>query len=241
MRVLRKSEAKIIASFANLVDQVLSTLKTVDIDMERFPVFMANLFPGILQHVATSESVSKYFAYVSDNQLWTYSHYWPVESIAEKFASVDPQVNHLIVNYKRELAAFNATTSLVDYIAKCKDRAAKPDIPLEINYDSEYYETLSLRLNTQVTSKTLEYIDKIWRDIAEFFILPSLSALLDSVVAGSLVITWHIPHDFAMKIREKVRGAEAEEFFGKHDIIEVKLDEEVVYQCDFKVKIIYIM
>ena len=188
MRVLRKSEAKIIASFANLVDQVLSTLKRVDIDMDRFPVFMANLFPGILQHVATSESVSKYFAYVSDNQLWTYSHYWPVESIAEKFASVDPQVNHLIVNYKRELAAFNATTSLVDYIAKCKDRAAKPDIPLEINYDSEYYETLSLRLNTQVTSKTLEYIDKIWRDIAEFFILPSLSALLNTVVEGSLVI-----------------------------------------------------
>ena len=42
-----------------------------------------------------------------------------------------------------------------------------------------------------------------------------------------------------MKIRENVRGVEAEEFFREYNIMEVKLDEEVVYY-DVKVRIMSI-
>ena len=243
MTVLKENEDKIRRAFAHLVCQLLDMLMKCTIDIKRFRVFVGNVVPGLsLQHIPSSASVSDIFEFITDNRLWSYGHYHPVKSLAEEYLSDCPETVQLIVNYKRELAAFNATTNLVDYIAKCEDREADPAVPLDpnpIKYDREYYRKLSLKLKTRVTGQTLEYVDKIWRDIAEFFMLPSLSALLDSVVAGSLVITWCIPLHFAMKIIEKVTGAEAEEFFRRNNIMEVKLDEEVVYY-DVKVRIMSI-
>ena len=243
MTVLKENEDKIRRAFAHLVRQILDMLMKCTIDIKGFRVFVGNVVPGLsLRNIPSTASVSDIFEFITDHKLWNLNNYTPLHSIAKEYLNDDPETEQLIVNYKRELAAFKATTSLVDYIALCEDREADPDVPLDpnpIKYDREYCRKLSLKLNARVTSKTLEYVDEIWRDIAEFFMLPSLSALLDSVVAGSLVITWCIPHHFAMKIIEKVTGAEAEEFFREYNIMEVKLDEEVVYY-DVKVRIMSI-
>ena len=106
-------------------------------------------------------------------------------------------------------------------------------------FDEAYLEKLSIKLEIAFTNKTLEYVSKLWKSLARMFLLPSLTALLYRVVEGSLVITWCIPHHFAMKIRENIRGAEAEQFFREYNIMEVKLDEEVVYY-DVKVRIMSI-
>ena len=218
MTVLKENEDKIRHSFAHLVRQLLDMLMKCTIDIKGFRVFVGNVVPGLsLRNIPSTASVSDIFEFITDRKLWNLNNYTPLHSIAKEYLNDDPETEQLIVNYKRELAAFKATTSLVDYIALCEDREADPDVPLDpnpIKYDREYCRKLSLKLNARVTSKTLEYVDEIWRDIAEFFMLPS--ALLDSVVAGSLVITWCIPLHFAMKIRENIRGAEV--FFRRNNI-----------------------
>ena len=85
-----------------------------------FRVFLSNVFPGILKRIPSSASVSNFFTYISDNQLWSYTNHAPVESVAEEYLSANPKQEQLIDKYETELAGYNATTSLVDYIALCK-------------------------------------------------------------------------------------------------------------------------
>ena len=240
MGVLKKNEAKINQAFAHLVRQILAMLMKLHVNMDEFRVFLSNLFPGILQRIPSSASVSDFFTYISDNQLWSYTNYARVESVAEEYLSDNSETEQLIDKYETELAGYNATTSLVDYIALCKENCVYGSKSVSAStFDEAYYEKLSVKLEIPFTDKTLEYVSKLWKSLARTFLLPSLTALLYRVVEGSLVITWCVPHHFAMKIRENVGGAEAEKFFRRNNIMEVKLDEEVVYY-DVKVRIMSI-
>ena len=235
MGVLKKNEDKIKQAFAHLVGQVLVMLMNLPVNIVVFRVYMSNLFLGILKHIPTSASVSDFFIYISDNQMWSYTNHAPVESVAKEYLGRgNPEIEQLINKYETELAGYNATTSLVDYIALCKEKSVSAS-----TFDKAYYEKISVKLEIPFTDETLEYVSELWKSLARRFLLPSLTALLYRVVEGSLVITWCIPHHFAMKIRENIRGAEAEEFFREYNIMEVKLDEEVVYY-DVKVRIMSI-
>ena len=240
MGVLKKNEAKIKQAFAHLVGQVLVMLMNLPVNIVVFRVFMSNLFPGILKHIPSSASVSDFFTYISDNQMWSYTNHAPVESVAEEYLSANPETEQLIDKYETQLAGYNATTSLVDYIALCKENCVYGGKSVSAStFDEAYYEKISVKLQIPFTDETLEYVSILWKSLARRFLLPSLTALLYRVVEGSLVITWCIPHHFAMKIRENIGGAEAEEFFREYNIMEVKLDEEVVYY-DVKVRIMSI-
>ena len=99
-------------------------------------------------------------------------------------------------------------------------------------YDREYYKTLTIKIGRPVTDQTLQYIADIWKAVATFLVIPSLTALLDRVVAGSLVISWKIPQLFAMQIRVNSTGREAAAFFQAHQIVEVKIDDDCMYRYE---------
>ena len=126
--VLKENEDKIRYAFAHLVHQILDKLMKCTIDIEMFRVFVGNVVPGLsLQHIPSSASVSDIFEFITDHKLWNLNNYTLLHSIAKEYLNDDPETEQLIVNYKRELAAFKATTSLVDYVALCEDREADPD------------------------------------------------------------------------------------------------------------------
>lgn len=240
MTVLKENDDRIQRSFANFVHEVLEILMRQEISMEKFRVFVAGLFPGILKCIPFSSKLSDIFEFITDNKLWNYCHYFPLKSVAEKFGYKDQEMQPLIVSYEQELTGFYATTNLVDYMALCNDKDADPDVPLDIDplkYNKEFFRSLSIKLEARVTDKTLHYIDQLWRALAGFFLMPSLSALLDSIVAGSLVITWLIPHHFTIQIREKSKKVSAVQFFRHHRIVEVKIDDDAVYMCTHSEKL----
>ena len=217
--------------------EVLRKLNRKDIDMEEFVTFVEQQFPA--KFVASipdseKEKISTMFRAISSNLLWSYDHYFPLKSIAEEFAEDDTK--SLIESYERELASFYATTKLADYIALCQDEenVADPDVPLAPNpakYDREYYQTLTIKLDKPVTDQALQYIADIWKAVAKLLVIPSLTALLDRVVAGSL-ISWKIPQLFAMQIGVNSTGREAAAFFQAHQIVEVKIDDDCLYRYE---------
>ena len=218
--------------------EVLHKLKRKEIDMEEFVTFVEQQFPAnFVASIPDSkkEKISTMFRAISSHLLWSYDHYFPLKSIAEEFAEDDTK--SLIESYERELASFYVTTKLADYIALCQDEenVADPDVPLAPNpakYDREYYQTLTIKLDKPVTNQTLQYIADIWKAVAKLLVIPSLTALLDRVVAGSLVISWKIPQLFAMQIRVKCTGREAAAFFQAHHIVEVKIDDDCLYRYE---------
>lgn len=235
-RVLKENDEKIRKAFAHLVRQVLSILKKQTIDMEEFYMFVVAVLPPGKNILPQSEKISGIFGKISQKNLWSYVHYSPLKSIAEEFARVETQ--QLIEEYETELSSYYATTSLVDYIALCEEKQ-EDDLPLltnPANYDEVYFRRLSVRLDTPFTDKTLQYISDLWRALARVFLLPPLTAILERIIAGSLVVTWLIPHEFALKICERAREVDIAQFFRTWQISEVKIDDEVVYY-DIKVRI----
>ena len=236
--VLVENEDKIQTAFAHLVRHVLELLEkqSESISVEAFRVFVVELFPP--GHcIPFAEKISAIFEAISRNKLWSYSHYTPLKSVVEEYFRGDPNTSEMIDNYKRTLVGFYATTKIVNYIALCEERVpddtADPDEPLDINpakYNRDYFRKLTVKLRVRITDQTLQYIDDVWRNIAEFFLLPSLTALLDFVADGSLVISWLIPHSFAMQIEANI--ADAEQLFRAHTIVQVMIDDEVVYNYD---------
>ena len=96
-----------------------------------------------------------------------------------------------------------------------------------MTYDPAYLRRLSLKLNTRVTEKSLEYIDELWVSLAEYFLLPSLSVLLDKIQRGCIEVSWLIPPHFAFQIIGNLQ--ENSSFLQSKGIVKVLLEGDCVY------------
>ncbi len=109
--IVKENMTRINGSFATLVRKVIDKLEGKNIDMKRFRLYIFNLFPpGDI--IAESVSMMDIFEVISRHRLWDYSHYSPIEEIAE-FEGDDPELKGWFTNYKSELTGFKATTRIV--------------------------------------------------------------------------------------------------------------------------------
>lgn len=228
-----ETEAKILDYFANLLSEMSEKLIEMNVNMKRFHSHVVRLFPPGDCIPASSDPEDIFDALVK-NGLMNHLHYDPpLESVAQRFGtSSDSSMMALVREYNKKLTAFTATTKLADYISKCEtEDEADPDesiLPNPAKYDKAYFKKLRVKLQIRITDETLKYIDDLWRSLAEHFLLPSLSALLDSVLASSLIIVWLVPDQIVQQILERISGAS--EFFRRHHITEVFIDDECVYK-----------
>ena len=74
---------------------------------------------------------------------------------------------------------------------------------------------------------TLSYVDELWRSLAEEFDLPCLTAVIHSIIEGSLVVTWLIlPHIAEIVVATSTKVIK---FFRRHGIVLVMIDNDTVY------------
>ena len=229
--IIRKIQIKIKGSFATLVRKVTRKLKKSDVDMEDFRLYILNLFPpGDI--IVDTVSVTDIFEAVSRHQLWDYLNYAPIEEIAKEFGGNDLELRGWIDDYKSELAGFKATTKIVDYIKLCSDEKEIADSDQSLRediarYDRRYCRKLTMKLKSRVTEKSLDYIDQFWRSIADHFLLPSLSALLDSIQEGCVEVTWLVPTLSALQIQANIQ--DSTQFLAKLEVIRVIMEGEILY------------
>ena len=59
---------------------------------------------------------------------------------------------------------------------------------------------VKLKLERNIDILSLKYVQELWEQFAEEFDIPFLTAVIDSILSGSLIITWLVPPDIAEKI-----------------------------------------
>ena len=70
-------------------------------------------------------------------------------------------------------------------------------------------------------------MNTLWESLAEEFDLPSLTAVIDKIIDGSLIISWLILPHIADKIRASF--SKALRFYQQLGIVEVFIDDDLLY------------
>lgn len=226
--IVKENLTRIKGSFATLVTKVTDKLKGKAIDMKRFRLYILNLFPpGDI--IADSLNLEDIFEIISRHRLCDHS---PIEEIADEFGGDDSEMKMWFISYKSELTGFKATTRLIDYIKACKDdkNIAESTQTIQQNmarYDSRYCHKLTIKLKARVTQTSLLYIDQFWRSVADHFLLPCLSVLLDSIEEGCVEVTWLVPTLFAVQIQGNIQ--DSAHFLQLYEVIQVMMDQKILY------------
>ena len=222
--VTKKNLARIRGSFATLVTNITANLTAKRIDIREFRRYIRLLFPPG-HFVSRAQSVTEACEAVTQNKLWDFLSFTPLEEIVSKFGERDPNLTRWIDNYKSELAGFLSVTKISDYIKAADQKCSnKQDIAC---YDQEYFHTLSSKLKARVNEQSLTYIDKLWRSITTHFFLPSLPVLLDSVKEGCVEVTWLVPTALAVQIEANIQ--DTIKFWEKMEVTHLVLDGKVLY------------
>ena len=204
--------------------------------MRRFCSYARNLFPpGNV--IVDSSTVNEIFDILNGEGLWDYSSCCIyIEGIVDEFGSGNAEMKEWISNYKSELAGFKATTKIVDYIKMCNKEFEIADSEQSLRqdmarYDKGYCRSITFKLKAHVKEKSLDYIDQFWRSIADYFLLPSLPALLDSIHSGCVEVTWLVPTPSALQMQENIQAKiqESTSFLQEHGVMRVMVDGEIVY------------
>ena len=230
----RKSLNKIKGEFSSLLLKVQSALKSHKVSIDDVHGFFVHYF---LRNdwIHDPTNLNAVFLAVSSAKLWNYDHYDPLEEITKQFLDSDADVKKSVSNYKNQLTGFYTTTSIADFIKLTDFEESEQDPQQPLVTDSFTFKDyrklkIKLKLDRKVSAVTLSYVDELWRSLAEEFDLPSLTAVLHSIIEGSLVVTWLVlPH-----IAEKIiaNSSKATKFFRRLGIVELAIDECIIYDAE---------
>lgn len=230
--MMRSNIEEIKSRFSTLLMDVRSALEEKRVKVE--DVFQ--LLVGIFQRddCIPNTSLIEIFTAMTINNLWNYQHHSPVEKLVHCFL---PDRLSLMTKYKSYLSGFYATTKLIDYIRYTNlpqndDSEEDPNKPLPLqNYTVKDYRRLKVVLKTdrKISKLSLVYVQELWNSFAEEFDIPSLTAVIDKILEGSIEIIWLIQPHVAEKII--VAAHKSTPFFRQHQIIYVAVDDHLVYDA----------
>ncbi len=237
---------KLEGKYATLVTNIAGKLhQNMDsISLRMFRLHMTTYFPNAKNSIAKSSSVIEVFEAISGVKKWNCFSCTAIEEICSKFGNCDKDITKWISDYKNELAGFNATTKIVDYMKSQEHCEAldvnnvKEDKPIQqsmTEYDDQYCNNLQVKLKAPVADKCLDYIDQLWASIRVYLYLPPLPVILKRICKGCIEVIWHIPTRLAQEILFKAQHLT--EVASNFEISVVKLNHNILY-ADPEVSII---
>ena len=217
--------------FSSLLDKVRSALQSHHISVDRVRHFLIRYFQCDVWAQKSSD-LDELFDAVSVAKLWNYDHYGPLEEVTKQLLRDDATVKKFMSEYKNQLNGYYTATKISDFIkqSKLEESVQDPQQPLPVHtFTLKDYRKLKveLKLDRKVSAMTLSYVDELWRSLAEEFDLPSLTAVIHSIVDGSLKITWLILSHIAQKIRATY--FKALRFYQQHNIVKLYIDNDCLY------------
>ena len=225
--------------FSSLLDKVQSALQANQVSVDRVRHFLIRYFRSNAWAQKISD-LGELFDAVSIAKLWNYDHYGPLEEIVTQLL---PSCSHLISEYKNQLNAYYTATKITDFIKQSKIEAdldeQDPDKKFDVKRFKEYYRKLKVRLNLKrkVSETTMSHVDLLWRSLAKEFDLPCLTAVIHSIVMGSLEVTWLILPHVAEHMISKAKALDSDMFYWNNEIVELKIDDVILYskECPWMV------
>ena len=224
MEMIRSNVNEIKALFSSLVLEVQSALQSQS-DIRKVRHFLITFFKCDFPETTNLE---KLFTTVTLSDLWDYNDHSPLEQLINKFLPSNQEVGSLMKEYKARLSGFYLTTKLIDYIEyqnlPADDSNEECDQPSP-KLTTEQYKKIKvvLKLKRKISEVSLDYVVKLWQSFAEEYEIPSLTAVIDRIVAGSLEVTWTVPQHIADTILPRSK------FFRSHGIVVVSIDDVIIY------------
>ena len=221
--------------FSSLLDKVQSALQANQVSVDRVLHFLIRYFCSNAWAQKISD-LGELFDAVSVAKLWNYDHYGPLKEIVTQLL---PGNSHLIDEYKNQFNAYYTATKITDFIRQSKIEAdldeQDPDKKFDVKRFKEYYRKLKVRLNLKrkVSETTMSHVDLLWRSLAKEFDLPCLTAVIHSIVIGSLEVTWIILPYVAEHMISKAKAFDSIYFYDDNQIVELKIDDVILYSDKF--------
>ena len=236
VEIAQRNKQDIDAKFATLLMNTCRKLGGRQINMEDLHLFLTGYFsPG--KCIPKSSSIHEMFEAITHHKLWDCWNYYPLELIAQRFATDDQEITSWIKTYRQDLESYKVMTKLIDHIATAASVStvseSLSDEERPARYDKQYYQNLSWKLKTKFTDHSLKYLDELWDKFANLYSLPPRAVLLDSVHKGCVSIVWLVPSRLASQILKATPPSD--EFYHKHEIIKVEFNEKCLYQEEKKV------
>ena len=224
VEMIRSNKAKIKGLFSSLVLKVQLALQSQS-DISNVRDFLITFFK---YDFSETSDVKKLFTTVTLNDMWDYHNYSPLEQLIDQFLLSDQEVGRLMKAYKARLSGFYLTTRLIDYIEyqnlSADDFDEECDEPSPKLTTKQYKKIkMVLQFERKISQVSLDYVVKLWQSFAEEYEIPSLTAVIDKIVAGSLEVTWRVPQHIADAILPRAK------FFRSHRIIFVSIDDIIIY------------
>lgn len=231
--LLRSNMEEIQGRFSSLLLMVRQEMESRNVSPLDLRQYLVSFFQRD-DFLTDSMDIVKMFDRVTITRLWDYQHYGPLEKIVRHFLPNCDSVRDAVSNYKGYLSGFFATTKIIDYIKhlqhpKGDDLAKNSSAATVEKYTAVHYRKLKvkLKLNRKLSEVSLSYINELWNAFVEEFDLPSLTAVIDQLIEGSLIVTWLVPVQDAEKIASYV--TQAVSFFRRHQIVIVTIDSHTIY------------
>ena len=222
--MVHSNEEEIRALFASLLVSVQTALKKNN-DLDDVRQFLVTFFHC---DFSTTLDLKELLSTVTCKGLWDYQHYSPLEKLANSLLSNDSEIDELIRAYKAQLSGFYLTTRLIDYI-DCQqlpsdDSDDESDQPTAMLTTKQFRKIkVVLQLDRKISELSLGYVQNLWRSFAAEYEIPSLTVVLDTIVSGSLMISWKVPSHLVELIIPRSK------FFRKHAIVLVFIDDVIIY------------
>ena len=218
----------ICGKFATLVKNASSKLQSI-VNVGDFWVFVVNLFqPG--DCIPDSSSVREIFCAITKNGLWDCVNYSPLKLIVEEFACDDTEMSDWVKQYEEAVSGYMLCTKIsdhIDVVAVSNSSDTDSDEQLEekpAKYDPRYYRSLSLKVKAKVTEASMQCVSELWKSFASRYHLPSRMAILDSIRAECILVTWLIPTKHTLELFQKARADP--DFFQEHNILWAAVDDD---------------
>ena len=226
--MLRSNLEDIQSRFAILLKKVKSALEENHVAANDVRDVLIGMFAESNNYIPNT-NLDEIFRAATSHKLWNYWHHSPVEKLLCRCL---PGHIPLIREYKEHLSGYYTTTKLIDYIQYTNINVSQGcnELPLR-SYTKEQYQKLmvTLKIKRNITTLSLKYVQDLWERFAEEFDIPFLTAVLDSVLSGSLVITWLVPPDVTEKILASTH--KSTKFFQEYHITYVAINDKTLYDA----------
>ena len=225
--------------FASLLRRASNRLQTKGISIEDLLLFLeaqyssenskdGSDFAGAVTE--SSSTIGGIFRAIGKQGLWSYWDYFLLQSLVDEFASDDEDLQANVTQYGEELTGFIFTTTIESYLEEVVKSSPSSDpekLPSPCP-DSKPFSMLSVKLDRDITKRSLDYIRQLWKSLGKKCRLPLHTILLQKVEEGCICITWMIPFHLMPQL---VRGlCDNAAYFKEQHILWASVDGVYLYK-----------
>ena len=213
--------------FASLIERLRAAFDGIDVTQVH--QYLTDTLQCLIPQ---SSDLQKIFNYLSSQGFWSYQNHGLVEMLNKHFLQNDRSIKQHITDYKRTLAGYFTAKKIIKSEFFIDSTLSESTTQSVTEYSHEHRKVLSMKLNIgrrKISDECLKYVADLWESLAEEFELPSLTAVIDSIVEKCLEISWLILPKDAEKITLAL-AADHSDFFEKNAITLVTIDDDIIYE-----------